>query len=158
MNSHLGDMPPLKGLTQEEAVARLRSEGENRLPSARRRGFGSLVYEILREPMILLLVGIALTYFLIGDPKQAVLLLASVVVIMAIQLYQQSRTEHALERLRDYSSPRALVVRDGVQQRIAGHEVVRGDVLIISEGDRVPADGVVLWAINLSSDESLLTG
>jgi len=64
----------------------------------------------------------------------------------------------ALEALRDLASPRALVIRDGVQKRISGREVVRGDIIVLSEGDRVPADAIVLSCVNLSVDESLLTG
>ena len=79
-------------------------------------------------------------------------------MIIAIELYQERRTEHALEALRDLSSPRALVIRDGEHRRIAGREVVRDDLLILGEGDRIPADALVLWCTNLSTDESLLTG
>ncbi len=86
------------------------------------------------------------------------MLLSFVFVIMGITLYQERKTERTLEALRDLSSPRALVIRDGVQKRIAGREVVRGDVLVLAEGDRVPADALVLSCTNLSVDESLLTG
>jgi len=77
---------------------------------------------------------------------------------MGITLYQERKTERALEALRDLSSPRALVIRDGEQKRIAGREVVRGDIIVLSEGDRVPADAVLVSCVNLSVDESLLTG
>ena len=86
------------------------------------------------------------------------MLLGFVFVVMGITIYQERRTERALEALRDLSSPRALVIRDGRRVRIAGREVVRGDMVVLAEGDRVPADGVLLQAINLSVDESLLTG
>src|SRR6185437_13030869 len=75
-----------------------------------------------------------------------------------IEIYQQQKTERALEALRDLASPRALVIRDGQRQRIAGREVVPGDILVLSEGDRVPADATLFSATNLSVDESLLTG
>jgi Ca2+-transporting ATPase len=77
---------------------------------------------------------------------------------MGITLYQERKTERALEALRDLSSPRALVIRDGHEKRIAGREVVRGDILVVKEGDRVPADAILLSCSNLSVDESLLTG
>ena len=79
-------------------------------------------------------------------------------VIIGITVYQEQKTERALEALRNLSSPRALVIRDGEQQRIAGREVVTGDMLILVEGDRVPADGVLLSSNNVTVDESLLTG
>src|SRR5262249_12125374 len=85
-------------------------------------------------------------------------LLSFVFVVMGITLYQERKTERALEALRDLSSPRALVVRDGQRRRIPGREVVRGDLLILAEGDRVPADAVLLSGTQLAVDESLLTG
>jgi Ca2+-transporting ATPase len=72
------------------------------------------------------------------------MLLGFVFIVMGITLYQERKTERALEALRDLASPRALVIRDGVQKRIAGREVVRDDVIVVSEGDRVPADAVLL--------------
>ena len=83
---------------------------------------------------------------------------ASLLVVVAIAIYQQRRTERALEALRDLSSPRALVIRDGAEQRIAGRDVVRGDVVVLREGDRVPADGLLREGVELAVDESLLTG
>jgi P-type E1-E2 ATPase len=94
----------------------------------------------------------------LGDHAEAVLLLASIAFIIGIELYQERRTEHTLEALRDFSSPRALVIRDAEQRRIAGREVVRDDIVVLGEGDRVPADAILLAATNLSTDESLLTG
>ena len=148
----------VRGLTEAEAAARLEAEGFNELPTARKRRLLETAWEVLREPMILLLVGAGVIYFFLGELRDSIVLLASILVVVGIDLYQQRKTEHALEALRDLSSPRALVVRDGRQTRIAGREVVRGDIVIVSEGDRVPADGVVLSAVNLSVDESLLTG
>ena len=86
------------------------------------------------------------------------MLLGFVLLIACITLYQEHKTERTLEALRDLASPRALVIRDAKQLRIPGREVVRGDIIMLSEGDRVPADGTLLYACNLSVDESLLTG
>ncbi len=80
------------------------------------------------------------------------------VVVVLITVLQERRTEQALARLRDLSSPRALVIRGGVEHRIPGREVVAGDILLLREGDRVPADGVVRSATAMSVDESILTG
>jgi Ca2+-transporting ATPase len=148
----------LRGLTESEAAARLKAEGLNELPSSRSRNFFATVWEVLREPMILLLVSAGILYLFLGELRDSLVLLVSIFVVVGIDLYQQRKTEQALEALRDLSSPRALVIRDGQPRRIAGREVVRGDIVLLSEGDRVPADGVVISAINLSIDESLLTG
>ena len=107
--------------------------------------------------MFLLLVACGTIYLLLGDVQEAIMLLGFVFVVVGITLYQERKTERALEALRDLSSPRALVIREGRQKRIAGREVVRGDVIVLNEGDRVPADAA-LFLINLSVDESLLTG
>ena len=93
-----------------------------------------------------------------GEPQDALMLLGFVFVVMAITIVQERRTENALDALRDLSSPRALVIRDGRQQRIPGRAVVPGDILVVSEGDRIPADALLQAGINLSVDESLLTG
>jgi P-type Ca2+ transporter type 2C len=146
------------GLSQEEAAARLGAEGPNELPSAKPRSFLAIASEILREPMILLLIAAGVIYLILGEPRDSFVLLISIFAILGIDLYQQTKTERALEALRDLSSPRALVIRDGHQTRIAGREVVRGDIVILTEGDRVAADGVVLSCVSLSVDESLLTG
>ena len=148
----------IRGLTREQAANRLEAEGPNELPSAKPRSFLAIAWEVLREPMILLLVAAGLIYLVLGEPRDSLVLLISIFAIVGIDLYQQSKTERALEALRDLSSPRALVIREGQQTRIAGREVVRGDIVILAEGDRVPSDGVVLSCVSLSVNESLLTG
>ena len=97
-------------------------------------------------------------YLILGDRTEAIVLLSSVLVVITISLFQNRRTERALQALRDLSSPRALVIRDGARRRIPGREVVPGDLLVLSEGDRVPADAGILQESNLAADESLLTG
>jgi P-type Ca2+ transporter type 2C len=128
------------------------------LPSAKPRSILAIAFEVAREPMFLLLVAGGLVYLLLGDLQEALMLLGFVFVVMGITLYQERKTERALESLRDLSSPRALVIREGQEKRIAGREVVPGDLIVLSEGDRVPADAVLLSCTNLSADESLLTG
>lgn len=148
----------LLGLTQIEAEKILKTDGLNELPSQKKRNGFSILLKVLSEPMLLLLVGAGILYLFIGEIKDALLLVFSVFIIVGITFYQERKTERTLEALRDLSSPRALVIRDGEQKRIAGNEVVRGDIVIIREGDRIPADAVVLSCENLSIDESLLTG
>lgn len=146
------------GLSEEEASRRLAAEGPNELPSAKRRSTLWIALEVVREPMIALLVACGVLYLLLGDVREAALLLGFVFVVAGITFVQERKTERALDALRDLSSPRALVVRSGQKRRIAGREVVRGDALLLSEGDRIPADAVVIDGTSLSVDESLLTG
>ncbi len=146
------------GLSDADAAAALATHGLNELPSSKPRSLFGTILEVVREPMLLLLLACGGTYLLLGNAEEALILLIFVGVVIAITLYQERKTERALEALRDLSSPRALVIRQGQRQRIAGREVVPGDILVLSEGDRVPADALLLSAVNLSTDESLLTG
>ncbi|HUK04481.1 MAG TPA: HAD-IC family P-type ATPase, partial [Burkholderiales bacterium] len=146
------------GLSTSEAARRFSAEGPNALPSPDRRSGAAIVIGVLREPMFSLLVAAAGVYLLLGDLREALVLAASIVVVMAITVVQERKAERALEALRDLSSPRALVVRDGAVRRIAGAQVVRGDLLLLAEGDRVPADARLMAANELTLNESMLTG
>lgn len=108
--------------------------------------------------MLALLIAGGAVYLLLGDLAEALVLLAFACLSVGITVVQEARTERVLEALRDLTSPRALVIRGGERLRIAGREVVRGDLIVLSEGDRVPADARLLVAEGLSADESLLTG
>jgi Ca2+-transporting ATPase len=154
----LNNISGVTGLSEKEASDRLAREGFNEIPAAKKRSIISFALSVLREPMLLLLIASGIIYMILGDIQEALMLLGFVFVIIGITLYQERKTERALEALRDLSSPRALVIRDGVSRRIAGREVVRGDIIVLSEGDRVPADGIVLDCNNLMIEESLLTG
>ena len=146
------------GLSAAAAAARLQQEGPNELPRSRQRTPLHIVLEVLREPMLALLLGGGVLYLLLGSHEEALILLAFALFSIVITVVQESRTERVLEALRDLTSPRALVIRDGQRTRIAGREVVRGDLLVLAEGDRVPADARLLEAHDLQTDESLLTG
>ncbi len=148
----------LQGLTEQEALEQLAMDGYNELPAAKKRTFLHILFEVVREPMFLMLIACGLLYLFLGDRAEAVMLMGFVAVIISITFYQEQKTERALEALRDLSSPRALVIRDGRQIRIPGREVVRDDIILLSEGDRVPADAVLLSGNSLSVDELLLTG
>jgi P-type Ca2+ transporter type 2C len=152
------DRDSMSGLSDREAIAKLDRDGYNELPSTQARSLLSIAWDSIQDPIFLLLVGGGIIYWILGDLQEALILLGFVVFLTAISLYQEGKTEHALEALRDLSSPRALVIRDGKRKRIAGREVVRDDILMLAEGDRVPADAIVLSCTNLSTDESLLTG
>ena len=134
----------MSGLSEVEAQTRLQSEGYNELPRPDRRTPLRIVLEVLREPMFALLLGGGLIYLLLGDLKEALILLGFAIMSVVITVVQETRTERVLEALRDLTSPRALVIRDGERKRIAGREVARGDLVVLVEGDRVPADAVLV--------------
>jgi Ca2+-transporting ATPase len=148
----------IRGLSEKDAQIRLKSEGYNELPRPDRRTALRIALEVFREPMLALLLGGGAIYLALGDLKEALVLLAFATLSIVITVVQETRTEHVLEALRELTSPRALVIRDGVRKRIAGRDVVRGDFVVLAEGDRVPADGELVESHDVQTDESLLTG
>lgn len=158
-NRTVSDRQPLpdRGLSSREAAERLTHEGPNLLPGSAPHKLTALALEVVAEPMFLMLLGAGGIYLALGDPAEALFLLAFVVAVIALTLVQQRRTQHALDSLRELSAPRAMIVRDGATQRIAAREIVKGDVLILCEGDRVAADARLVRG-EIGLDESLLTG
>ncbi len=148
----------IRGLNEGDVQLRLKTEGYNELPRPDRRTPIRIILEILREPMLALLLGGGVIYLVLGDLKEALILLAFATMSVLITVIQETRTERVLEALRDLTSPRALVIRGGENRRIAGREVVRGDFVVLAEGDRVPADAILVQSHDLQTDESLLTG
>lgn len=146
------------GLSDIEALERLKIDGYNELPTQKKQSWFLILFHIFSEPMFMLLSVSGTIYLFMGELRDALVLLFSIFVVVGITFYQERKTEKTLEALRSISSPRALVIRDGKHKIISGREVVRGDVIILREGDRIPADAVVLSCENLSVDEALLTG
>ena len=147
--------PP--GLSAAEAAQRLAADGANMLPGSAPKSNLAIVWQVLTEPMFLMLLTAGGIYLTLGDPAEAMFLLGFVFVVIGITLAQERKTQRALESLRELSAPRALVRRDGEELRIAGRDVVRGDLLVLREGDRIAADARLLQG-QLEVDESLLTG
>jgi Ca2+-transporting ATPase len=146
------------GLTSDAAASRLKNDGPNELPRAGRRPVLRIVFEVLREPMLALLLAGGVAYLLLGDLAEALILLGFATFSVAVTVIQETRTEHVLEALRDLSAPRALVIRNGARVRIPGREVARGDLIVLVQGDRIAADAMLVEAADLQTDESLLTG
>ena len=152
------ELKTLKGLSSAEVLSRLKKFGTNELPSGKKRNIFQILFSAIKEPMFLILLSCSSIYFLLGDIQEAIVLAFSVLVILNITIYQENKTENSLQALKDLSSPRALVIRNGVEERIAGSQVVPDDLILIKEGDRVPADAFIIWERNLTLDESILTG
>jgi Ca2+-transporting ATPase len=148
----------ITGISQKEAAEKLEKEGYNELPSSKPKSVFNIAVSVVKEPMFLLLVACGSLYLILGDIQEGLMLLSFVFVVMGIEFYQEKKTEKALDALKDLASPRALVIRDGETIRIPGKEVVTGDIVVLQEGDRVPADAIVVSSTNLLADESLLTG
>lgn len=167
LKSSINSMPPCvppdttppapSGLSAAEAARRLAADGANLLPGSAPKSNGAIVWQVLTEPMFLMLLTAGGIYLALGDPAEALFLLGFVFVVIGITLVQERKTQRALESLRELSAPRALVRRGGEELRIAGRDVVRGDLLVLREGDRIAADARLLQG-QLEVDESLLTG
>ncbi|MCL4378315.1 MAG: cation-translocating P-type ATPase [Actinobacteria bacterium] len=152
------DIKNLKGISEKQAIQKIKENGYNELPSQKKRNIPLILFSVLKEPMLLLILGIGIVYFILGQPHNALVLMSFILVIIYIVFYQEWKTEKALVSLRTLASPRAIVVRDGRQKRVPGIEVVCNDIIILKTGDRIPADAIVLSCINILADESLLTG
>lgn len=146
------------GLDSRTAARRLADEGPNELGPSQQRTLHAIVRDVASDPMFLLLLAAGAVYLLIGDRFEAIVLTGFVLLIMGMTVFQERRTDNTLAALRELSSPRAQVIRDGQPVRIAGRAVVRGDLLLLGEGDRIAADGILQEAHDLAIDESLLTG
>jgi len=156
--SPAGDADKTRGLTSAR-VEQLRARfGRNVVDSTLRRTWWRTLGEVLREPMFLLLLAASAIYFVLGDVSEALTLLAFVAGIVFLTVFQSHRTAQVLDSLREMSAPRAQVLRDGQRQLVSAAELVPGDVVFVDEGARVPADGTLTEAHELSVDESLLTG
>jgi Ca2+-transporting ATPase len=130
----------------------------NELPTAKSKNIGQIALEVVKEPMFVLLLVCSSIYLLLGDYTEGIMLSASILIIIFITFYQYQKTERAIESLRQLSSPKAMVIRNGQTVKIPGREIVIGDIVLVNEGDRIPADGILIHGTNLSVDESMLTG
>jgi len=152
------DALALQGLSQAEADRRLAALGPNEIPTSAGRGVLRIAFETVREPMFLLLIGAAALYLVLGDLGEGLFLMGGAMATVGLVVLQEARSERALEALRDLSQPRARVIRDKVEHSIAARDLVPGDIILIGEGERLPADGVLAAGEVLSVDESALTG
>jgi P-type Ca2+ transporter type 2C len=146
------------GLSSAEAADRLARFGPNELPAARRTPVGRLITGQLRDPLILVLLAAAALTLATGDWTDAGVILLVIVVNTSVGVAQEVKASQAIAALSELTAPEARVLRDGEQRQLPACEVVPGDVLVLAEGDIVPADAVVVDAAALLVDESALTG
>jgi Ca2+-transporting ATPase len=151
-------MGALEGLGEQEAAARLAQFGPNTLHQAKPRRFVAIALGALREPMFLFLFAAASLYLIVGDLREGLFLFAGAAVSVGLVIFQDARSERALTALRELAQPFARVIRDGAQARIAAAALVPDDLVLVTEGERAPADGALISGGVLSADESLLTG
>ena len=147
-----------QGLTKSQVIQLQAQHGYNELTVADKKTLFKLLLRILAEPTFALLLLAGVIYLIIGKIDDALILIGFIFISVGITLFQERKSEKAIDALKELSSPRAIVIRDGMTQRIAGRDIVIGDILILEEGDRIPADALLLESHDLLIDESLLTG
>ncbi|WP_262267448.1 cation-translocating P-type ATPase [Microvirga yunnanensis] len=148
----------LTGLDEAEAQSRLAQHGPNAVQEKRSRGILDIVRGILREPMFLLLLAAAGLYLVLGDIGEGLFMVAGAIVTIGLVVLQEARSERALAALRELAEPFARVIRGGTERRIPVRDLVPGDLVLVGEGERLPADGVLIAGDALTVDESALTG
>lgn len=148
----------IKGLTTLEAAKRQEQYGKNELVPEKKDDLLQKIFQVVTEPMFLLLIIAAAVYFILGEPKDGAIMLVFVAGIISIEAIQEWKTDRTLKALKDLSAPRIKVLRDGEERIIDSSNLVPGDIMYIDEGAKIPADGIVLRASTLCVDESSLTG
>ena len=148
----------LNGLSSQEATLRLKTYGENSLPQQPALSVLDIIQRTLREPMFVLLLVAAALYLFVGDLGEGLFMVFGALATISLVVFQEFRTERALQALRKMAEPVSNCIRDGLQQRVPTKELVPGDLILVSEGDRIPADAILLTGDALIVDESLLTG
>jgi Ca2+-transporting ATPase len=149
---------PRAGLGEKEAADRLARFGLNEIEKPRARTLLVIVRETMREPMFLLLIAASIIYLVVGDLGEGVFLLCAAALTIGLVVVQEARSENALNALRALAQPYARVVRDGHTRRVPARELVAGDLILVGEGERIPADAELVGGDVVSIDESVLTG
>jgi Ca2+-transporting ATPase len=150
-------MHGIKGLTTQQVFASRNKFGRNEL-IVKRRNFWSVLQIILKEPLSILLLAAALLYFISGEINHGVFMTFTIVLVTGISLYQESRSSKALASLKALTQPICKVIRNGMTEAVNREEVVVGDVMIVEEGNTIPADGIIIHSNDFSVNESILTG
>src|SRR5690606_20276508 len=148
----------LKGLSDEEVRASRQRHGYNRMEAIGKSTFLTMLIDILKEPMLILLIAISIIYVIVGDYGEALFMFFAIIVVSAISFYQDNRSKKALEELEKLNEPLSTVIRNGKMIQIATHEIVIGDLCVIEEGKMINADGIIVHSNDFSINESSLTG
>lgn len=148
----------MEGLTSELAASRLAENGPNELPSAKPKNIFQQIWAVVKQPMLLLLLAAGTVNLLLAEPLDSLILMAMLLIVIFITISQERKSETALAKLRALTASLTVVIRDSREFKIASRELVVGDLIMLSEGDRVPADAVLVTSTNVLVDESTLTG
>jgi P-type Ca2+ transporter type 2C len=158
MSTVLADTNILSGLKESDIPSLLKKFGKNTLSGEKYNGFFYAVWNIFKEPMFIMLLVASSLYFILGEANEGFLMLVAMIFVVAISIYQETKSSNALQALKQYTQARVKVIRDRREQSILSEELVPGDIVILQEGDRVPADATILQSNDLTLDESIITG
>ncbi len=148
----------IEGLTDSDVISARSNFGLNELTYKKENGFIDILKDLVKEPMLILLLATSSIYFISGDPGDGIFMLSAVILVAGISLYQNARSRNALEQLKNFTQPKSSVIRNGAIIEINSDEVVVGDSLMVEEGDSVAADGIIVHSNDFSVNESILTG
>jgi P-type Ca2+ transporter type 2C len=148
----------ITGLNNEEVIQARAKFGKNALDYKKENGFLETLLDIVKEPMTILLLVASAIYFISGETGDGVFLVAAIIFITSISLYQDSRSKNALEKLKDFSQPQCKVIRNGEILEVKSEDLVIGDSFIVEEGTSITADGTIIHSNDFSVNESILTG
>lgn len=157
-NEEKDKLKEFKGLTNNEVVISREKNGSNIQQQRKKESLINKILSIFKEPMFLLLIIAASVYFIVGEYGDGITMLIFVLAVCTIEFIQETKTDKALEELNKLSSLNVKVIRNGKKEIINSEEIVVGDIVILEEGDRVPADGKILYTQSLGINESSLTG
>ena len=158
MTTVLPDINQYSGLKNADIQSLLKKFGKNTLGGGKHNGFFNAVWNIVKEPMFLMLLVASSLYFILGEANEGLLMMVAMIFVVAISIYQETKSSNALQALKQYTQTRARVIRDHQEQDILSEELVPGDIMILQEGDRVPADAIILQSNDLTLNESVITG
>jgi Ca2+-transporting ATPase len=148
----------VKGLSSEEVIQSRKKNGSNSLEHQEKNHFLSSLIEMIKEPMFLLLLIATSIYFITGEYSNGIFMLAAIILVSAISLYQESKSRSAIEELKKLSQPKSKVIRNGEITEIPSEEIVLGDLIQTEEGTFIPADAIIIQSNDFSVNESILTG
>jgi Ca2+-transporting ATPase len=152
------DLDDIKGLTLQQVSVLRQQYGENIFHAEPSRRFISIIWDILKEPMFILLIIACSLYFVLGELAEGVMMLIAMILVAAVSIYQEVKSSNALNALQQFTQPKITVVRDGSEMIIDTQELVPGDFMLLEEGMNVPADAIIVQGNDLTINESVITG
>jgi len=158
MTIDLPDIKHFSGLKKSDIQSLSKKFGKNTFTGVKNRGFFFAVWNILKEPMFLMLLLASALYFILGEANEGLLMLVAMIFVVAISIYQETKSSNALQALKQFTQTRVRVIRDGREETILSEDLLPGDIMILQEGDRVPADASILQSNDLTLNESVITG